>query len=269
MRLKAFLALALASGLAFAAPDRLQRVRDAGELRVCIWPEYYSVTYRNAKSRQLSGIDIDIAAELGKELGVNIRHVDSSFALLSENLLKDRCDIAMHAVGITAERRTRLSFTQPYLRSGIYALTTVHHGAVRTWADLDQPGRVIAVQAGTVMETVMRQTLTRARLLVVRPPMTRELEVESGRADAFMTDYPYSRKLLDSSDWAQLIAPPASFHVMEYAYALAPGDDSLLQRVNDFMSAIKRDGRLLAFAQKHKLAPIVVQEAAPPLPARP
>src|SRR5260370_12696993 len=34
----------------------------------------------------------------------------------------------------------------------------------------------------------------------------------------------YSRKLLDSSDWVQLIAPPKPFHVLPYGYAASPAD---------------------------------------------
>jgi ABC-type amino acid transport substrate-binding protein len=33
-----------------AAPERLQRVLDAGELRVCVWPAYYGISYRNPKT---------------------------------------------------------------------------------------------------------------------------------------------------------------------------------------------------------------------------
>ena len=106
----------------------------------------------------------------------------------------------------------------------------------------------------------MQQSLKQARLLIVKPPMTREQEVESGRADAFMTDYPYSRRMLETTDWARLIAPPQVFHLTDYAYALAPGDKSLLDRVNSFISKIKRDGRLLAIARKHKLDPIVAKD---------
>lgn len=52
--------------LALAVPDthagqrvspqhsQLQRVLDGGVLRVCIWPDYYAVTYRNPRTRQLS-----------------------------------------------------------------------------------------------------------------------------------------------------------------------------------------------------------------------
>lgn len=245
---------------AAAAPDRLQRVLDTGELRVCIWPDYYGITFRNPKTRQLSGIDIDLSAELGRELGVRVRYVDSSFGMLVDNLLADRCDIAMHAVGITDARREKLAFTQPYLRSDIYAMTTRNGSAVKGWDDLDKPGRVIAVQAGTVMEPVMQRALRHAKLLVVKPPMTRENEVESGRADAFMTDFPYSQRLLDMTDWARLVAPPRPFHLTEYAYALAPGDASLLTRVDRFIDAIRWDGRLQRAAHKHKLDPVLIQD---------
>ena len=117
------------------------------------------------------------------------------------------------------------------------------------------------------MEPVMRRSLRHARLLVVTPPMTRETEVESGRADAFMTDYPYSRRMLDTTAWARLIAPPEPFHLTDYAYALAPGDDSLLLRADRFLTTVKRDGRLMSFARRHKLESIVVPEVGEPLPA--
>ncbi|MBC7501760.1 MAG: amino acid ABC transporter substrate-binding protein [Herminiimonas sp.] len=243
---------------ATAAPNQLQRVLDAKELRVCIWPDYYGITYRNPKTQQLSGIDIDIAGELGKTLGVGIKYVDSSFPTLVDYLLTNKCDIAMHAVGITPARSAVMAFTQPYLRSDIYAVTTNNSTVIKNWDDIDKPGRVIAVQAGTVMEPVMQGSLKRATLLVVKPPMKRENEVEAGRADAFMTDYPYSKRMLDMTSWARVLAPPQLFHTSDYGYALAPGDSSLLEAVDRFMLVIKGDKRLLQFAQKNGLEPIIL-----------
>lgn len=253
----AFAGVSLATQ-AVAAPSRLDRVRDSKELRVCIWPDYYGVTYRNPKTRLLSGFDIDIANELGHELGVAVRYVDSSFTQLIDKLVDDDCDIAMHAVGITPARQSRLQFTRPYMRSDIYAIASRSSSAIRQWQDIDKPGRVIAVQAGTVMEPVMRRSLKRARLMLVTPPQSREQEVESGRADAFMTDFPYSRRMLDLTDWARLVPPPAPFHPTDYAYALAPGDTSLRDRVDAFLDVIRKDGRLLRFARKHKLDPVIL-----------
>lgn len=255
------LLLALQLGMpAQAQTNRLQKILASKEIRVCIWPEYYGITFRNPKTRMLTGLDIDLSAELARELGVQLVYVDSSFPQLIDKLVGDQCDIAMHAVGITPARAARLQFSQPYLRSDIYAIVPKAGSSVLSWDDLDKPGRVIAVQAGTIMEPVMRQALRQASLLSVKPPMTREQEVESGRADAFMTDYPYSRRMLETTDWARLIAPPLAFHLTDYACALAPGDRSLLDKVNGFLAKAKQDGRLLSMARKHRLEPIVVKD---------
>ena len=55
---------------AIAQTTRLERVFANRELRTCIWPESYSISYRNSKTRQLSGIDIAITQDLARELGV-------------------------------------------------------------------------------------------------------------------------------------------------------------------------------------------------------
>jgi cyclohexadienyl dehydratase len=94
--------------------------------------------------------------------------------------------------------------------------------------------------------------------VVVRPPATREGELEAGRVDVFMTDYPYSRRLLDNADWARLVASPQPFHVTAYGYAVKPGDEEWLRVVDAFVAGIKLDGRLKAAAARNGLAEIVV-----------
>ncbi len=253
---------ALASDRADQPVDRLERVLHSQTLRVCIWPDYYGITYRNPRTQQLSGIDIDLAEQLALDLGpgVRVKFVDSSFARLIDDISRDRCDIAMFAIGITPGRAEKLRFTKPHLRSDIYAITTRSNRRIREWTDIDQPGVVVAVAKGTYHEPVMRKRLHQAQLVVLDTPFAREQEVESGRADVFMTDYPYSQRMLASVDWARLISSPVTFHLAPYAYAMQPGDDRWYARVERFVNAIKRDGRLLEAAQRHNLEPIVTLE---------
>jgi len=235
----------------------LERVRAAGTVRVCIWPDYYGISLRNPRTQQLVGLDIDLSAEFARDLGLKLQHVDSSFATLIADLEADRCDVAMFAVGMLPQRMERLRFSRPYLQSDIYAITTKGNRVVQRWEDIDKPGVAVAVQAGTFMEPVMAAALKQARLVRVTPPATRERELEAGRVDVFMTDFPYSRRLLDNADWAALIAPPQPFHVLPYAYAVKPGDAAWLAQVDEFVGRIQRDGRLEAAARRHGLAPIV------------
>jgi cyclohexadienyl dehydratase len=247
------LALPAAAG---AVQDRVQA---SATLRVCIWPDYYGVTFRNPRTQQLGGIDIDLSADFARDLGVKLQYVESSFSQLIGDLLADRCDIAMHAVGVLPTRAEKIKFSQPYLQSDIYGVTT-RSARLKTWGDIDKPGVLVAVQAGTFMEPVMAAALKLAKMVVIQAPQTREQELEAGRVDVFMTDYPYSRRLLDNADWARLIAPPKPFFVLPYAYAVKPGDEAWLKRVDEFVAAIKRDGRLAAAAKRSGLAEIVVRQ---------
>lgn len=238
----------------------LERVKGRHTVRACIWPDYYGITFRNPRTGQLGGIDIDLSAEFAKSLGVKIEYVDSSFSTMIDDLSADRCDISMHAVGVTPQRQAKLRFSQPYLQSNIYGVTTRSNRVVRIWDDIDRPGVKVAVQGGTFMEPVMTASLKQAQIVVVHPPQTREQELEAGRVDVFMTDYPYSRRLLDNADWARLVAPPRPFSPIPYAYAVKPGDAEWLQTVDQFVTQIKRDGRLESAARKFALQEIVVRQ---------
>lgn len=240
------------------AADRLQRIEASQMLRVCIWPDYYGISYRNPKTQRLVGIDIDNAHALALDLGVTVQFVDSSFAKLVEDLEADRCDLAMFAIGVTPARQAKLRFTKPHLASDIYAITTKSNRRIQNWADIDQPGRVVAVAKGTLHEPVMKARLKAAELRVVNTPAAREQDVQSGRADVFITDYPFSRRMLDNSDWARLVSPPEEFHMTPYAWAMVPGDDKFFNRVEKILANMKRDGRLLANAKKNGLEAIVV-----------
>jgi len=233
------------------------RVAASGQLKVCIWPDYYGISLRHPRTQQLEGLDIDLSAELARDLGLQLQYVETSFPALVADLNAERCDVAMFAIAMLPQRMAQLAFTRPYLQSDIYAVTTKGSPVVQRWEDIDQPGVAVAVQAGTFMEPVMAAALKHAKMVRVAPPATRERELEAGRVDVFMTDYPYSRRLLDNADWAMLVAPPKPFHVLPYAYAVKRGDPAWLAQVDAFVQRIQRDGRLQAAARKHRLSEIV------------
>lgn len=250
-------AMSLVGG-AGAAGSRLDRVLTDKLVRVCIWPDYYGITFRNPKTQELSGIDVAMANALGADLGVAVQFVDSSFSRLIEDVTGERCDVAMFAIGITPARAEKLRFTAPHLASDIYAVASRTNRRIKGWDDIDTPGTVVAVAKGTLHEPVMRERLKAAQLVALDTPFAREQEVQSGRADVFITDYPYSQRFLANADWARLVAPSATYHVTPYAYALKPGDDAWHARLERFVADVKRDGRLREAARRYKLEAIVV-----------
>ena len=85
--------------------------------------------------------------------------------------------------------------------------------------------------------------------------------MQSGRADVFHDRFPpIANVFLANADWARLVVPPKNYHVTSYAYAMPLDDDIWYQRMERFVRDVKRDGRLLAAAKRHKLEPIVVHD---------
>lgn len=245
-------------------PDRLSTIKQSNTLRVCIWPDYFSISARHPKTGLLEGIDIDLAHAFAQDLGVDLEFVETHFGRFMDDLEHDACDIGMFSIAITEARAKRIDYSAPYLASQMYAVTTRTHPSMKQWSDIDQPGAVVCVQRGTYMETQMRASLEHAELMVVVDPREREQAVMSGLADVFITDYPYSRKVLRFYDWARLIAPPEvqADRPFRYAYAVAKDQPQWLARVNEFVDAIKQDGRLRQAAERNDLGPVVVEASA-------
>ncbi len=247
------------AGTAEPRPERRAVIAARGELRVCIWPEYFAISYQNPRNGELEGIDIDMARILAARLRVRLTIVPTNFAAFMDRLEDGSCDIAMMAVGVTPARAARIAFSKPYMASAVYAVTTRTNARILSWADIDTAGTVVAVAAGTVMEQMMRDTLRSAEVMVVDTPRTREGEIMSGRADVFMSDYPYTRRMVLMHDWARVIAPPARFGETLYAYALPRDEPGWLAEVNAFLEGVRADGSLARSAQRHGLTAILLR----------
>jgi cyclohexadienyl dehydratase len=252
-----------AAAASFMPPVRAQQTQShlfditkSHTLRVCTFPLYYSISFRNPKTGELEGIDADMARELAKELDAKLQFVETSFGTFIADLQANKCDIGMFAVGATLQRAQAVEFSKPYLMSSIYAI--VRKGSkVKTWDDIDKPGVTVAVSLGSYIETFMKSYLKNAKLVSVAPPATREAELMANHVDVEMTDFPTAIKLTDEFDWAVQINPPEKLALTPYSYVVAPGDQIWLNYINLFIDTVRLDGRLAAAAHRYKLDPIV------------
>ena len=248
------------ASITYANADAVDDIQRSKVIKVCIWPDYFGISYRNPRTGALQGIDIELSQAFASDLGAKVEYVETNFSQVIDDLVSHKCQIAMMGVGITPDRAEKVRFSKPYLRSDLYAIAMRSNSSINQWDDIDKPGKVVIVQKGTFMEPVMKELLKQATLGTTVKPGEREKEVESGRADVFITDYPYSQRMLQNTDWAKVVAPNKPIRPTEYAYPVAPNEDRLLEKVNAFVNAIKKDGRLATAAKNYNLQPIVIKD---------
>ncbi len=93
---------------------------DDNALKVGISPNTPPFAFK--RDGKITGLDADMAAELGKSLGRPIRFVEVKWADQISALLDGRTDIIMSGMSITDLRQVRVAFSDPYLRIGQMAL---------------------------------------------------------------------------------------------------------------------------------------------------
>src|SRR5450759_1853372 len=172
-----------------ALQSRLFEVTKSKKLRVCQFPLYYSISFRNPKTGEIEGIDADLSKELAKELGSELESVESSFGTFIADLQANKCEIGMFGVGATLKRAQAVEFSKPYLVTNVYAVVR-KDGPIKAWEDIDQKGVKVAVSLGSFIEPFMKDYLKNAEVVSIAPPNTREAELVAGRADVDMTDFP-------------------------------------------------------------------------------
>jgi polar amino acid transport system substrate-binding protein len=93
--------------------DLLAKVKAAGVMRVNTDPKYPPQSELKPDGT-FEGFDIDVANELGKRLGVDVKFETFNFDLVVAGGWAERWDLSVGSVTITEERTKVLDFTKPY-----------------------------------------------------------------------------------------------------------------------------------------------------------
>ncbi len=248
--------LASAGAEAQQTQSRLYEITKSKKLRVCQFPLYYRSRSAIPRPAEIEGIDADLAKELARELDAKLEIVESSFGSFIADLQAGKCEIGMFGVGATLRRAQAVEFSKPYLLTNLYAVTR-KDSKIKKWGGHRPEGVKAAVSLGSYMEPFMKGYVKNAEVVSVAPPNTREAELVAQRVDVIITDFPTAIKVTDEFDWATYILPNEKLAITPYAYVVPQGDQIWLNYVNLFVDTIKLDGRLLKYAKKHKLDPIV------------
>ncbi|MFD5497399.1 ABC transporter substrate-binding protein [Streptomyces sp. NPDC127091] len=156
------------TGSTSAAPlaDKLpQSIRDKGVVKVGSDIAYAPVEFKD-DSGKVVGIDPDLAAAMGKQLGVTFEFENGTFDTLITGLRSKRYDVAMSAMTDTKDRQEGIDAETgkkvgegvdfvDYFTAGVSIYTKKGDDqGIKTWADLC--GKKVVLQRGTVSEDLAK-----------------------------------------------------------------------------------------------------------------
>ena len=230
----------------------LQRIRERGTLIVAHEAAFEPFEYRDAKTGEVVGFDIDLARELAKDLGVTVEFRNVKFADIDAELGTRRADLIISGLTVTPPRQRVYAFSKPYFHTVTALLVSKAKAAdVRSVKDLDRAGRVVAVQSGTTGVEAARKTCAKAEIRQFATDNDAVMDVVQGRCDAFLFDLATLRSHHERNpDTTILLPEPITSE--PYAVAARKDEPELAAWVDGVLDKMRADGRLKGIHEKHK-----------------
>ncbi len=204
-----------------AQSNRLDEIIARGVLRVGTTGDYKPFSYRPSPSGTFVGLDVELAGQLAKSLGVRVDLVPTTWPTLMKDLGEDRFDIAMSGVSISLERQKKALYSIPYLKDGKTPITRCENkDRFQTLTQIDQPGTRLIVNPGGTNERFARANVRQAAIEVYPDNVTIFDQIVSGRADLMITDAIETRLQQQLKPELCALHPESPFDFSEKAYLL-------------------------------------------------
>jgi cyclohexadienyl dehydratase len=159
----------------------------SGVLRVGSSGDYAPFT--SVPDDMWTGLDIDLAMRLAKDLGARIELVPFTWSSLATDVGRGSFDVAASGVTVRADRALVGRFSRPYATTGAVALVRPRERPrFPGVAALNRPGVRLAVNRGGHLERVARRLFPEATLLLQGRNVELAAQVTSGSADAALSD---------------------------------------------------------------------------------
>ncbi|MFA7160281.1 MAG: ABC transporter substrate-binding protein [Kiritimatiellia bacterium] len=248
--LRATCGICLAALAAFLPACRTTMTGSApkpNDLVVGVCPDYPPLMFR--QNDRLMGVEVELAAALGKALSRTVRFLEIRWEDQIESLMQGRTDIIMSGMTITDARKVRVAFSDPYLELGIMPLVRARDAAKYNTPESILGGNArIGVKKGSTADVFANKYGRSSAITYVLPPNAHFFLINR-RIDVYLHDGPGVIWLAAEHEAdLQVIRKPLTSD--QIAWALRKDDAEMLETVNKILAGWKKDGTLQRILHK-------------------
>ena len=233
--------LAASLMLPAAAADLLAAAKARGTLRIAMEGTYPPFNFKDGKTGELAGYDVDVAKLVAARLGLKPEFVTTEWAAILAGLGAGKYDVIISQVGITPKRLEAFDFSEPYTYSSPQLIVRKNERANYTSLN-DLKGKKLGVGQGSVFE---QQAKAVPGIEVKSYPAAPEnlQDLAFGRVDAALNDSLMVAYLLSNSQLP--IKPGARVgNVERMGIPFQKGNPQLKAALNKALAEAAADGSL-------------------------
>lgn len=186
-----FLMVSVASVSGHPQVSLLDEIQKRGVIKVGMFLQYPPTEFRDPKTHEPKGLEVEIAKLLAKDLGVKLEIVDMEWDAIVAGLLAKKYDVIIGSMSRTPKRNLSIAFTSKNLEDYANTALVRKEDTRSTVEDFNKKGVTITCLMGGIAEVAARKFFPNATI----KPMQQSpavLEVETGRADMIVVENVYA-----------------------------------------------------------------------------
>lgn len=225
------------------AADKVDDIINRGILRVGTTGDYKPFTYLNNGTYE--GYDIEIAKLIGKELGVNVEFVPTTWKTLGSDLKAGKYDIAMGGITRTVKRQIEFEMSDPYLVFGkCYLVRKGEKGKYNSVEAVNKPSVKVGVNIGGTNEMFADENLPNATIVRYKNNLDVPVAVEKGEVDVMITETPEAVVYEKNNPKLEGSLAYTPLTKSQMGYMVAKEDTHLLNTVNFILNELAVRGTI-------------------------
>ena len=205
--------------------------------------------YEYKEGNKIVGIDADIADQIAKKLGKEIKWMDMEFDSVLASIVSGKSDMALAGLTVTEERKKNVDFSNTYATS-VQKVIVKRNGDVNSIEDLSN-NKLIGVQSGTTGDIYATDDFGDDSVLRYSKFVDAVQALKVGKLDAVICDEQVAIKLVEEAGGNDLVLLSTPYAEEEYAIAITKGNTELLNSINEIIDDMISDGTLDNIVSKY------------------
>ncbi|RAK19703.1 polar amino acid transport system substrate-binding protein [Salipiger aestuarii] len=241
-----------ASAMAANAQDALDRVMDAGVLKVGTETAFAPFDFIDAGEH--TGLNLDVFEEIGKDMGVEIEWITLDWTGVLPGLEAGRFDVVAGPATITADRMQRYRFSSPIAEATVAILACAD-------CDIETPEDIAGKPVGGATGTAQLAQLREFAATLDTPPTSigeyvsfneSYADIAAGRIVAVANSLPNIAFVAQQRPEVFKVVKPAFGTPAYFGYPgrIEPEYATLMDKIDEILLAMKADGRMATLQEK-------------------
>lgn len=220
--------------------SKLEEVLDRKEIVIGTTGDYPPFSYKDKKTGEFKGSDIELGKSIAKSLGVKAHFYQTSWKGLLEDLKNKKYDIAISGISITDERKKMAFFSRGYLNNGKAPIVRCKDvKKYRSLKAIDKESVRLIVNPGGTNDKYAKNNIKMASVRFFDDNTKIFHEILNDRADVMITDLPEVLFQIKKHR-KKLCAPMGNKTLTKSSFGvLMPKDNDLKKYIDNYLNQNK------------------------------